>query len=245
MDLLRAWTFMGFAQKFSFLVVFAITALALVRAVQVAAWTARPVAGDAADRARTAGRWARATRGHARAALWFVAAAGAFGLASAYNYLGNSTSWQLNPPIVFYIIDDSVLVLDAAAVGLALCAAIFAIALGLDVTVSRLARPRPAQRDEAPARPRRRVIATAGRVTHRLLVILGLLAIAAALAEFRPNLEAGIAKHGERRMATDAFLALGLLWKRCAPIAAALGVLTWLATLAGNGATGQRARRRL
>lgn len=237
---LHAWTFLAFPQKIAFLFVFVLLTLGLVRALRVGAWIVRPAPDAIAERrVRTGRRWAGATRGHARAAVWFMAAAGALGLADAYNYLGNS-----GRPIYFYIIEDSVAVLDAAAVGFAVCAALLAIALGLDVAARRLGRRLPATLEREPAEPRPGRLAAVADVTQRLLGIVALLAIASAFAAFRPDLESGLAKHGERWMASDAFQALGWLWGRCAPIAAALGAFTWLATLVEGLAMARWARRR-
>jgi hypothetical protein len=214
MDLLGAWASMGSAPKASFLFVFAISALTGVRLLRLALWTVRPdAAGAPGQRVRTAIRWARSTRGHAQAALWLTGAAATAGLAGAYANSPNSAR-----PLVLYIIDDSVRIMDAAAVGLVICAALFAIASIFDVAVYRFAGRRPDT-------------GAVMRATRRLLGIVGLVAVAHALAEFRPNLESRLAGDGESGMPGAAMLALGLVWGRLAPIAASIGLLTWLAVV--------------
>lgn len=220
MDLLHAWLSMGWTQKACFHFVFVVTAVTLVRASRLIAWAFSAADGTAvARRCRTARLWARSTRGLATAAVWLTCAAGAAGLGGAY---GGHTAAG--------IIDDSLHAIDATGVGLSLCASLFATALIFDVVVGRIG----SRLREAVAEPRRLRWATAMPLARRTLGILGLVLIAAALVEFRPTLETLLGTRGDDWIASAVFRALGLLWVRLTPIAATLGLLTWIVILVEN-----------
>ena len=228
MDLLHAWALMGWTRKGCFLFVVVVSLLALVRTLRVAMWIVSPSAGAAAGHRVKVERWARSTRGHAQTALWFMAAAGLRGLADAYEIIGTSAR-----PMYLNVIEDSVHVFDASAVGLGLCAALFAMVLVFDVAVQWGA-GRTEIVGDARAEPRPARVAAGARAIRRAVSVVGLLLIATALADFGTNLEAGLGTPGDSWMAGAAFRALGIVWERCGPIAASVGMLTWLAVLVEN-----------
>jgi hypothetical protein len=210
MDLLHHWTFLGFAQKAAFLFLFVVAILTAIRGGRLARSSLRAADEAHACRRRRARRWARSTRGLATAAVWFTCSAAAIGLVNAYNVLVSSSR-----PILAYIIDDSLRVLDASGVALGLCALLLATAALFEFVGDRADDGRMA----------------AVTFIRRSLGWLGAALVGAALLGFRPTFVAELGQRGDAWIGHAGFQALGLLWLRLAPLAGLLGLTTWVVVL--------------
>jgi hypothetical protein len=228
MDLHYAWLSLGVTQKVAFHFVFVVSAMTAIRAARLVLWRLHRAAGSSSERRRqTVRQWARSTRGLARAALWFMCAAGAGGLAGAYDILVNS-----NRPVLAHIIESSLHVLDATAVGLGLCGLLLVASLVFDVVADLTD---PGMCEAAPATAcaasRRRRLVVMLRSAGRLPGPVGVALIAATLIDFRPTFAAELGTKGDLWVGTAGFQALGLLWWHLTPVAAAMGLASWVGVL--------------
>jgi len=143
------------------------------------------------------------------------------GLLRAGTVVGEST----RSPLAI-IAEDSVSVLEATGMGLALCTLLFVAAWAFDASAWHFTGSS-------------RVLSAIVRL-RRLLWPIAILLLAATLFEIRPTFTA-VAVSGDRRVGYAIFTALGQLLSRLWLLFAAMGALTWLIVLI-EGAAMRRLR---
>lgn len=228
MDPIRTWLVMGIWEKSCFFFLFTVSAITLVRALRLAWWLKRTsvgaspeAGGTTALRAWHRSNFARSISGFAQAAFWFTCAGAAAGLLRAGTVVGEST----RSPLAI-IAEDSVSVLEATGMGLALCTLLFVAAWAFDASAWHFTGSS-------------RVLSAIVRL-RRLLWPIAILLLAATLFEIRPTFTA-VAVSGDRRVGYAIFTALGQLLSRLWLLFAAMGALTWLIVLI-EGAAMRRLR---
>lgn len=242
MDPIRAWLHMGLWQKFCFFFLFAITALALARAIRLAWWLRRcndpvdPCEPGLAGRLRQyhkARRLARSTRGLTEAGLWLTCSGGAVGLYTAWTIIANTGRSTLA-----LMAEGSLDTLEATAIGLCLCALLRGAALLFDVMVNAGSRrlqltPDGRSATSLPAGRAAAVSRAIAAVRHgrRAAVAIASLLVAAALIELRPRYTRALGSGDELRVGYAIFDALHHLWAQLAIAFAAVGLLAWFGVL--------------
>jgi hypothetical protein len=224
MDLMYTWALMGWSQKACFLFVFVVSVLTVLRALRLMRWAFHPADGAIfANRRQRASWWARSTGGLAQAALCFTCAGAAAGLEGAFAPIAGN--------LLASVVYDSLHVVGAFAIALGLCAGLFAAALVFALADISSGNPDVSADATAPDAARRDHIDATVQFAHRASRATAIVLIAAALFEFRPALAATFGASGDIWVPAAAFVALGHLWSRLAPIAAALGFVAWLGVL--------------
>jgi hypothetical protein len=229
MDLGHAWALMGWTQKACTFFVVVASVLTVARSLRLTLWALHPADGAAAaNRWHKASRWVRSTRGLAQTALYFTGAAAAAGLDSAFTVAASSRS------MILYVIEDGLHVADSTAIVLLLCALLGGTALVFELVVRRCRRPWSGTAFDASVSrlPACERIDATMRCARRALEAISVVLIAAALIELRPGIAGPDETNGDGLLPFATFVALHELWQRLTPIAAALGLITWLGVLA-------------
>jgi hypothetical protein len=230
---------MGAWQRFCFLFLFAIIAIAFVRALRPIWWLRRcerlvhgpePAPAEALHQCHKARRLARSTRGLAEVALWLTCSGGALGLHAAWTVIATSSG---STPA--FMADDSLDALEATALGLCLCALLYGAALLFDIVVNAGSRRlRLTHGDAALPAARAATVARAiAAVRHgrRAVVAIASLLVAAAFIELRSRYTGVLRPGDELRVGLAIFDALYQLWARLAIVFAAVGFLAWFGVL--------------
>jgi len=167
---------------------------------------------------------ARSTQGLARTSVWLMCAASAVSMHDALIVLGSQY------PMLTQV-RQHLDVLSDAAIGLGLCALLFAAAIAFDLVAVRASLNSPLapspQALEKDAGPTRRM--TLRHDVHLALGLIALVLFSGVLANLGPM---DIAIHGQDKfLISNTIELLKQIWIRIAIVLAIIGVLNWLTTL--------------